>query len=142
MADNNIIFEKVWQDQNLIELKITAVSEFVKAYQNCYVGDSLLKDSAEEMLRYVKKPSKECYLVFGNKTGNFTPAFSMLFLPSDKLGHVKIEVDIEIDDNSVRAHRCCFYVDGELGLIDKLGKAFNKLVEGEIGEICSLNDMG
>jgi hypothetical protein len=31
---NNIIYEKIWEDGNLIELKITAESEYVNAFQN------------------------------------------------------------------------------------------------------------
>ena len=30
---NNLIFEKVWQENDLIELKITAISKYVQAFQ-------------------------------------------------------------------------------------------------------------
>lgn len=139
--NHNIIFEKIWQDQNLVELKITAVSEFVKAYQSCYVDDSLIRNITEKISEYTRKPGEACYIEFGSKIGNFRPAFSMYFLPADKLGHVKIEVDVEIEDNDIRAHRCCFYVNGELGSIERLGKELSKVVNGALGEICSLNDM-
>ena len=33
---DNIIFEKIWQDNELIELKISAKSEFVSASQCVY----------------------------------------------------------------------------------------------------------
>lgn len=136
---DNIIFEKIWQDGNIVELKIKAISEFVKAYQNCYVEDSFLKGIPEQFSKYINTPNRELYIEFGNKTGNYTPAFSMRFLPLDKLGHTKIEVDIEIADNNMRAHRCCFYVMGELGSIERLGKSLSKIADGIIGEICSLN---
>lgn len=45
----------------------------------------------------------------------------------DSFGHVKIEVDIEIDDNDSRSHRCCFYVNSELGLVGQLGNALKEL---------------
>lgn len=62
----------------------------------------------------MKDYSSQCYLEFGNKEGNYTPAFSMNVLPADTSGHVKIEVDLEIVDNDKRSHRCCFYVESEL----------------------------
>jgi len=56
----------------------------------------------------------------------------MELLPADSSGHVKIEVDVEIDDNDTRSHRCCFYVNTELGQVEQLGK----------GELCDLHAYG
>lgn len=125
---DNIIFEKIWQDENLIELKISANSEFVSAYQRCYIQDNILAEIVEKICNYVGNYNENCYLEFGKKEGNYTPAFSMCILPADMSGHVKIEVDIEIADNDTRSHRCCFYVNSELGLIEKLGMALKKLI--------------
>lgn len=124
---DNIIFEKVWQDDNLIELKISANSEFVSAHQNCYIEDKKLKELSEKICNFVEDYNENCYLEFGKKEENYSPAFSMNILPADMLGHVKIEVDIEIEDNDTRAHRCCFYVKSELGLVEQLGKALKEL---------------
>lgn len=125
---DNIIFEKVWQDESLIELKISANSEFVSAYQSCYIQDKKLEEISERIFKFVENYHETCYLEFGNKKGNYTPAFSMSLLPADMSGQVKIEVDIEIADNDTRSHRCCFYVKSELGLIEQLGKALKKLI--------------
>lgn len=141
MVNNNIIFEKIWQDEDLIELKITAISEYVKAYQNCYVDNNFLKGISEIISNYIKNHGDECYIEFGKKDGNFTPAFSMKFLPADIHGHVKVEVDLEIADNETRAHRCCFYVDSELGVIEKMGKSLSALGNCELGDVATLYDM-
>lgn len=138
VIDNNIIFEKVWQEDNLVELKITAICEYVNAFQSCYVDSSFLKGLSEIISEYVKNYDKECYIEFGKKEGNFTPAFSMKFLPADNSEHVKIEVDVEIVDNETRTHRCCFYVDGELGQIERMGKELSVIGDDEMGEICTL----
>lgn len=135
---DNIIFKKIWQDENLIELKISAKSEFVSAYQSCYIQDKKLEEIAEEICNFVENCNVDCYLEFGKKEGNYTPAFSMHILPADKLGHVKIEVDIEIADNDTRSHRCCFYIKSELGLIEKLGMALKKLITDQDGSEASL----
>lgn len=128
MEMDNIIFRKIWQDDNLIELRISANSEFVSAYQSCYIQDKRLEEITEIIYDFVDNYNNVCYLEFGKKEGNYTPAFSMCILPADMSGHVMIEVDIEIADNDTRSHRCCFYVKSELGLIERLGKALKKLI--------------
>lgn len=138
MDNNNIIFEKIWQDGDLIELKITAISEYANVFQSCYVENKFLKGITIIISEYIKNYDEECYIEFGKKDGNFTPAFSMKFLSADTRGHVKIEVDLEIADNDTRAHRCCFYVDSELGLIEKLGKELSVLGDKEVGNISTL----
>ncbi|MCI9127983.1 MAG: hypothetical protein HFG28_12560 [Eubacterium sp.] len=135
---DNIIFEKIWQDQNLIELKISANSEYVSAYQSCYIQDKNLEEIAEKLCYFVENYTVDCYLEFGKKEGSYTPAFSMYLLPANMSGHVKIEVDIEIADNDTRSHRCCFYIKSELGLIEKLGIALKDLITDQEGSKVSL----
>lgn len=135
---DNIIIEKIWQDSNVIELQLTAKSEYVQANQSCYVEDDAVIKIADKIDTYMKNYDVECYLEFGNKTGNFTPAFSLLILPSETSGHIKVEVDIEIADNDKRAHRCCFYVNCELGQIERFGKSLRSIVTEEEGTVISL----
>ena len=130
---DNIVFEKVWQNDNLIELKISASSEFVSAYQNCYVEQKVLEDTSDKICDYIYDHSKPRYVELGKKSGNFTPAFSMCILPAEKSGHMKIEVDIEIADNDMRIHRCCFYVKSELGLVEQFGVRLKNLAAKPVG---------
>ena len=136
---DNIWIEKKWQEDSLIELKISANSEFVTAYQDCYIQDCALDEISKKIGMYiVEKGESPCYLEFGHKEGNYTPAFSMNIFPKDSSGHVKIEVDMEINDNDLRAHRCCFYVNSELGLIEAFGSSLRRLITGEVGEEVAL----
>ena len=75
---------------------------------------------------------------FGKKKGDFTPAFSLRFLPTDNSGHVEIEIDMEIDDNPDRKHRCKFYIYSELALIEQFGRSLILLSENKNDDI-SLN---
>lgn len=125
---DNIIFEGLWKDSNIIELKVMASSEYINVFQSCYVEDVLLENAADKINNYIENPDEVCYLEFGNKTGYYTPAFSLSILPSDNHGHVKIEVDMEIADNDRRAHRCCFYVSCELGQIERFGQSLVSLI--------------
>lgn len=135
---DNLVFEKKWQDETLIELKISAKSEFVSAFQSCYIQDSSLEEIADKICGFAENYNEACYLEFGKKEGNYTPAFSMYMLPADLSGHVKIEVDIEIADNDMRSHRCCFYVKSELGLIEQMGINLKELLKAQEGNKVSL----
>lgn len=135
---DNIIFEKIWQDDNLIELKISASCEFASAYQSCYIQDKKLEEIADKICNFSENFDEACYLEFGKKEGNYTPAFSMCMLPADMSGYVRIEVDIEIADNDTRSHRCCFYVKSELGLIEQLGMSLKGLILEQAGSEVAL----
>ena len=130
---DNIIIKKVYHEDGLIEIEIRAMSEFVSANQLCYVEDIKLKDNADKIVAYSNNYNQDCYIEFGEKKGEFTPAFSLDFLKADLRGHVKIEVDLEIADNDERKHRCCFYVMSELGLVEQFGKGICNLVSSEVG---------
>lgn len=135
---DNITFETIWKDSNIIELKVMANSEYIDVFQNCYVEDVILENAADKIHNYITYCNEECYLQFGNKIGNYTPAFSLNILPCDNYGHVKIEVDIEIADNDRRAHRCCFYVACELGQLERFGKSLKSLITDDEGKKVSL----
>ncbi|MCR5823428.1 MAG: hypothetical protein K6G60_03255 [Lachnospiraceae bacterium] len=135
---DKIIFEKIWQEGDLLEFKISAESEFVSAYQTCYVQQPLFKNNANKMINYIDNCTEPCYVEYGCKKGNYTPAFSMNIMEADNHGHVKIEVDIELADNDERLHRCCFYVRTELGQLERFSKELKQLSDGEIGSSAQL----
>ena len=139
---DNIIIKKIYQDSDLIELSVRAESEYIKIVQSCYVQISMINDFASEIISFPNNYKDSLYLEFGNKLGNYTPAFSMLIASSDLCGHVKIEMDMEIDDNNMRLHRCKFYIRSELGLIEKFGKKLRYLVlpTTEIGDEIELSE--
>ena len=129
---DNIIIKKIYDEDGLIELRVTVITEFVNVYQNCYIDALDLKNCARNIIEYANNYNEVRYIEFGKKEGNYTPAFSLKFLDADVKGHLKIEADIEIDDIDNRSHRCCCYVNSELGLIEKLGKSLDELVTAEI----------
>lgn len=138
---NNIIFEKVWQDDDLLELKILAESEFVTAYQKCYIQKIDLEEASTKIVKYSKEYDIDQYIEMGHKEGNFTPAFSMNLLKADMSGHLKIEVDVEIADTDNRSHRCRYFVESELGVIERLGINLMKLASADVGFKVSLYEI-
>ncbi|MDT1996876.1 hypothetical protein CKN82_08185 [Carnobacterium divergens] len=136
---NNIKIIKNWEDDSLLELKIEAMSEYISVNQLCYIQDTDLEGNGIKIKEFSYNFTNSCYVEFGKKEGSFTPAFSLEFLPSDTSGKIKIEVDMEIADNEERKHRCCFYVDSEIGLVEQFGMKLIQMATQNILEEISLN---
>ena len=64
---DNIIFETIWKDSNIIELKVMAISEYINVFQTCYVEDVILENAADKINNYVANSNEACYLEFGNR---------------------------------------------------------------------------
>ncbi|BDR59370.1 hypothetical protein [Xylocopilactobacillus apicola] len=109
--ENNINIKKVWQDSDLLQLSIIASAEFVLVKQLCYIEKNTLRLIGEKIKQYSYDFKENCYVQFGELKGNYTPGFSLDFLAAHYSGNVKIEVDMEIDDNDEWKHRCRFYVN-------------------------------
>jgi len=126
---DNIIINKRWQDDELIELHVVAKSQYVTVNQNCYVSMENMLFNLELLEQYIQNSNNDIYIEFGNKEGNYTPAFSLKLFPMNSNGHLTIEVDLEIDDNNSRCHRCIFYIDVELGAVERFAKKLSKIQE-------------
>lgn len=135
---NNIIFEKNWEDEAFIEIKITAISKFSTSYQMCYVDESDITQMSDKIETFISDHSQDVSIDLGEKQGNYTPAFSMTMKKADIRGHVQIEVDIEIDDTDDRCHRCKYFVESELGAVERFGKKLVAFYKTEVGSILSM----
>lgn len=128
---DNITIEKYMHDSDLIGLNVFIESTYVRVKQYCYVDKFQLEEASTKLKEFVSNPEK-CYIEFGHKTGNYTPAFSMEIERSDLLGHVRIELDLEIDDNTERKHRCQLYIFSNIGEIEQFGKDLVRLISMEV----------
>lgn len=135
---DNIIFEKIWEDETFIEMKITAISKFSTSYQTCYVDEGEINQMIVKIKFYLADSSQSVYIKFGEKAGNYTPAFSMKLMRADKRGHLKIEVDIEIEDIDDRSHRCKYFVESELGAMERFGQKASSFYQSQIGTRISM----
>lgn len=76
--------------------------------------------------------------MFGDNT---TPCVSFSFIRSDLLGHVLIQVTMELDDGApLSEHNCCFYVKTELGLLHSFALVLPTLLnKNDTRTVVSLN---
>ena len=117
---DNIVMEKIWQESDLLELRIICGSEYITANQTCYIQSSALETIRGQIAEYVENPHQSRSVEFGDKHGNHTPAFSMDILEISASGHVK----------------------SELGMLERFGKRLKKLIHGDIGSQVILNEVG
>ncbi|HEM3439453.1 TPA: hypothetical protein U1B91_002080 [Streptococcus suis] len=109
---DNCSFEVVWRDssEDLLELKIEVITEFVVMHQYCYISSLDLINNMQVIRQHIEQQMFESKIIFGNMTGNFTPSFSMLFFSKKANDDILVELDLEIADNNERKHRCQLYV--------------------------------
>ena len=132
---DNIKIEKNWEDSNLLELKVSITSKYLSIYQLCFIQDTDLEIIGKNIIEFSFYFKENCYVEFGEKKGNYTPAFSLEFFPADVTGKIFIEADMEIDDNDERRHRCCFYVQSEIGLVERFGNGLVQMAQKKVDEI-------
>lgn len=120
---DNLIFTKVWSAEEQYGIvKVVVQSKYVKVNVDYYMVYSDLSIASAILLEYCSSFDKEKLVIFDGLTGAQPPLFSMKILPAHKTGRLKIELDMEIDDNNERLHRCCFYIETELGLLEQFAK--------------------
>ena len=124
---NNIIIQKGIQEVDLIELNIFVETEYAKIKQYCYVDKFMLENAHNKIKKFINTLEKT-YVEFGHKEGNYTPAFSMEIEKLDLIGNVRIEVDLEINDNKERKHWCQLYLHCNLGEIERFGEKLYSLI--------------
>ncbi|CCV63648.1 conserved hypothetical protein [Alteracholeplasma palmae J233] len=119
---DNLVFDLVWEDETLLEVCVTAITDRIKISQNIYMNQEIIKQLSESINHFINDISKKEYFESGPKVGNYTPAFSIEIKNIGKNSLVCMEVDMEIADNPERIHRCKFYLYTELGLLERFSK--------------------
>ena len=132
---------KIWQDSELTQLKVKCSSLVASATTKIYVSDSLLDDLVYQIKQFLDGRVKESLWANEERGNNSTACVSLRFLHKDQLGHVLIEVFIELDDGGeYDNHNCCFYVRSEIGLLTNFCNGLTQLKQSPTGYEVLLND--
>jgi hypothetical protein len=137
---DNIIIKKIYTEDNLLQIRINSYSQYISIWQDCIVDTIQYYNNLDLMLNFLKNKSEKCYVEFGHKTGNYTPAFSMNINKLDNLGHYVIELDMEICDNINREHRCMFNIKTEYGQLENFIKKLKSIDTIPVEYKVSLDD--
>lgn len=131
--------ERIWEDVDFFEIEVTARSEIISASVKSYTTVALINELALRLVTFPKKLDDRFIWENGSKGDDSTPYISLEFWCEDKLGHIIIEVYMEIDDGaSYNKHNCCFFIKTEPGLLNSFGKSLVLLNEQGIGKKITL----
>ena len=115
---DNIIFSKIWEDDDIIELKVVCSSSVAVITSRIYVSDSLIDELICQIKQFLGGNIEEGLWANEDKGNDSTACVSLRFFRKDKLGHIIIEVFAELDDGgNYTEHNCCFFVGTEYGLL-------------------------
>ena len=137
---DNLVIERIWEDIDFFEIKVTGQSELIRASVKSYTTVESINTLASGLAAFPEIPNDRYVWENGEKGNDSTPFISLEFFCADKLGHIIIEVYMELDDGaSYDMHNCCFFIKTEIGLLNTFGKSLFALNERGIGQEIALN---
>lgn len=137
---DKISIERVWEDADFFEIEVFAQSELVCANVRSYTTIASINELASHLASFPKALDDRYLWENGAKGDDSTPFISLEVWCEDRLGHIVIEVYMEIDDGAAYSkHNCCFFVKTEVGLLNSFGKSLLLLNEKGIGRKITLN---
>ena len=141
MMVDYLMFEKVWQDEYYFQLRVTCASANITVTNKIYSSNECVVELFNKLRDFLDGKVEECLWENGTKGDDSTACVSLRFLHKDRLGHVLVEVFIELDDGgNYSSHNCCFYVNTEIGLLTKFCDRLPRLKQKELGTKVILND--
>ena len=134
--------ERVWEDNEFFEIKVSAQTKLINASVRSYTTDEWITGLAHRLATFPNGLSDRFIWENGEKGDETTPFVSLEVWCADKLGHVVVEVYMEIDDGALFSkHNCCFYVRTEIGMLNRFGKDLFSLVIKGVGHSATLNKL-
>ena len=138
---DNIIIKRFWQDVDFFQIDIVCKSEYITAHGKVYTSDALIDELYSAIDSFLAKNESTVCWNNGPLGNLMTPNMSFVFSYKDNLGHIQIEVFMEIDDGKTASyHNCCFYVNTEMGLLYQFKENLLKLKTPQLGIQISLNE--
>lgn len=138
--EDNIILRKVWQDNDMAELKVTCSSPVATAVSQMYVCDEIIDELCSEISLFLNGCIKEGFWISGERGNASTACVSFRFIRKDTQGHILVEVFMELDDGGgFDTHNCCFYVNTEYGRLMQFCNSLHHIKTNPTGFELQLN---
>lgn len=142
MTDNFII-TRVWQDTDFFQIEIECKTEFIAVRGKLYTTDYLIDDLYSKIETFLSGKIETICWQNGTKGDLTTPYMAFRLLRKDQLGHILIEIYMEIDDGGpLTTHNCCFYLNTEMGLLCQFKENLPHLKIPQLGICISLREQG
>ena len=132
---DNLSIERVWEDVDFFEIEVIAQSDHIRAGVRSYTTAASISELALQLASFPKTLNDTFLWKNGTKGDDSTPFVSLEFWCKDKLGHIIVEVYMEVDDGaSLSKHNCCFFINTEPGVLNNFGKSLHLLNERGTGK--------
>lgn len=145
LKEESITIRKVWQDdedEKFFQILITASSDTITASTRVYSTSEMIDELLSKLSEFIDGNVNETLWENGEKGDGATAFLSLRFLRKNRLGHVLVEVYMELDDGGkFSEHHCCFYVSTELGLLEKFYRQLYFLKEPRLEREIVLNEV-
>lgn len=139
---DNLSIGRVWEDADFFEIEVVAQTKLISANVRSYATAATINELAQHLAIFPQKLDDKYIWENGTKGDDSTPFVSLEFWCEDKLGHITIEVYMELDDGaSYNKHNCCFFIKTEAGLLNSFGKSLVSVSERGIGKKIMLNKL-
>ena len=137
---DNIIFRKIWEDDDMMELRVVCSSSVAATISGIYVSNFLIDELAGQIKQFLQGTREEGLWANEDRGNGSTACVSLRFFRKDKLGHIMVEVFAELDDGGDYAkHNCCFFVNTEYGLLMEFCSKLAELKINPVGCEIQLN---
>lgn len=132
--------ERVWEDADFYEVEVVAQSELIRASVRSYTTSASIRELGDRLSNFPKTSDDRFFWENGSRGDGSTPFVSLEFQCEDRLGHIIVEVYMELDDGaSYDKHHCCFFIRTEAGLLNSFGERLILLNERGIGTRIALS---
>ncbi len=139
--NDNIKMTRTWQDPHCFQITFECENDLISAKAKVYLSEQNLDEFTKMINLFVEDPAISTEYAFGERGNRFAPAVEFLIQQKDALGHILIEVYMEINDGgSLDTHHCCFFVATELGLLQQFGIKVQTLKRPDLGTSATLNE--
>lgn len=133
--------QKIWYDNEMAQLTIVCSSSIITATAQIYVTDDLIDELIYKIREFLNGQVVESNWANEEKGDQSTACVSLRFLHKDKLGHILVEIYMELDDGgSYSSHNCCFYLHTELGFLERFCESLPQLKQKSLGVKVTLNE--
>ena len=140
--DNLSIF-RIWNDSNpnddMCEISIHGVNEYVSMIINCYTNDCALALFASKLIEFPKSRNDSVLLEFSVRNKKSISFCSIEFSLNDNRGHVNIKIIMDTNASKIMNNYTGeFIISSEIGLVNKFGKSLQYLAKNKQTETSAI----
>ena len=137
---NNIVLTKKTEDKeiNWMYLDIECFSNLVVAKISCMTSNSEIDENIKNIDAYLSSGGKS-EVIIGFGLGVY-PSIEIKILKINLTGHLKLEITLDVDDSDFNSniHKCVFFIETELGLLEQFKEKLKLISKCSVDESISL----